>query len=59
MTKLIVAFRNFTEAPKNVYSLTHSLQLSGDNGLQNVTVNTDIFTVNLSVLIFIVAPCIL
>jgi len=47
MMKLIVAFRNFTNAPKNVYSLIHLLQLSGDNGLENVTVNTDIFTVYL------------
>ena len=42
MTNLIDAFRNFTNAPKNVYSLIHLLQLSGDNGLENFTVNTDI-----------------
>jgi len=47
MTKLIGDFRNFKKAPKNVYSLIHLLQLTGDNGLENVTVNTDIFTVYL------------
>jgi len=46
MMKLIV-FRNFTKKSKYVYSLIRLLQLSGDNGLENVTVNTDIFTVYL------------